>query len=138
MTPIRCQDTVFHTKDFDNCVNELSAKHATFQAPLRVTSSPPASRVRVPEIRVHDLVVEFDETRTTRDAVVAVLAKYGGDERPQDSDASPRGQFPSNPSPDFVNVITSQRPNAITCRSLEQQRAGKCHDLQVGRLIIMI
>ena len=108
MTPIRCQDTVFHTKDFDNCVNELSANLAAFQAPLRVTGSPPASRVRVPQIRVHDLVVEFDETRTTRDAVVAVLAKYGCHERPQDSDASPRGQFPSNPSPVFVDVITSQ------------------------------
>ena len=108
MTPIRCQDTVFHTKDFDNCVNELSANHAAFQAPLRVTGSPPASRVRVPEIRVHDLVVEFDETRTTRDAVVAVLAKYGCYERPQDSDASPRGQFPSNPSPVFVDVTTFQ------------------------------
>ena len=48
MTPIRCQDTVFHPKNFDNCVNELSANHAAFQAPLRVTGSPPASRVRVP------------------------------------------------------------------------------------------
>ena len=108
MTPIRCQDTVFHLMAFDNCVNELSANHATFQAPLRVTGNPPASRVRVPEICVHDLVVEFDETRTTRDAVVAVLAKYGCHERPQDSDASPRGQFPSNPSPVFVDVTTSQ------------------------------
>jgi len=108
MTPIRCQDTVFHTKDFDNCVNELSANLAAFQAPLRVTGSPPASRVGVPEIRVHDLAVEFDVTRTIRDAVVAVLAKYGCHERPQDSDASPRGQFPSNPSPVFVDVTTSQ------------------------------
>jgi hypothetical protein len=99
---------VFHPKHFDNCVNELSANHAAFQAPLLVTGSPPASRVRVPQIRVHDLVVEFDETRTARDAVVAVLAKYGCHERPQDSDASPRGQFPSNPSPFFVSVVTSQ------------------------------
>jgi len=108
MTPIRCQDTVFHTKDFDNCVNELSANHVTFQVSLLVTGSPPASRVRVPQIRVHDLVVEFGEPRTTRDAVVAVLAKYGCHERPQDSDASPRGQFPSNPSPVFVDATTSQ------------------------------
>ena len=99
---------MFHTKDFDNCVNELGANHAAFRAPLRVTGNPPASRVRVPEICVHDLVVEFDETRTIRDTVVAVLSKYGCHERPQDSDASPRGQFPSNPSPFFVSVVTSQ------------------------------
>jgi hypothetical protein len=99
---------VFHTKDFDNCVNELSANYAAFRVPLRVTGSSPASRVRVPEIRVHDLVVEFDETRTTRDAVVAVLTKYGCHERPQHSDASPGGQFPSNPSHFFVSVVTSQ------------------------------
>ena len=94
MTPIRCQDTVFHPKHFDNCVNELSANHAAFQTPLRVTGSPPASRVGVPEIRVHDLAVEFDVTRTIRDAVVAVLAKYGCHERPQDSDASPVARSP--------------------------------------------
>jgi hypothetical protein len=56
---------VFHPNHFDNCVNELSANHATYQAPLRVTGSPPASRVRVPQIRVHDLVVEFDETSSS-------------------------------------------------------------------------
>jgi hypothetical protein len=108
MTPIRCQATVFHTKDFDNCVNEPSAKYAAFRAPLCVTGSPPASRVRVPEIRVRDLVVEFDETRTIRDAVVAVLEKSGCHERPQEPDASPRGQFPSDPSRFFVSVVTSQ------------------------------
>jgi hypothetical protein len=66
MTPIRCQDTVFHPMAFDNCVNELSAKHATFQAPLRVTGSPPARRVRVPQIRVHDLVVDREERQRLR------------------------------------------------------------------------
>ena len=94
MTPRRCQDTVFHPMAFDNCVNELSANHVTFQVSLLVTGSPPASRVRVPQIRVHDLVVEFDVTRTIRDAVVAVLAKYGCHERPQDSDASPVARSP--------------------------------------------
>ena len=108
MTPIRCQDTVVHTKDFDNCVDELSANHAAFQAPLRVTGSPPASRVGVPEIRVHDLAVEFDVTRTIRDAVVAVLAKYGCRERPRGLDTSPRGPVPSDPSPVFVSEMTSQ------------------------------
>jgi len=95
MTPIRLQDTVFFTTDFDNCVNELRANHATFQAPLHVTI-PPARRVGVPQIWVHDLVVEFDETRTTRASVAAVLATYGSHERPQDSDTSPGGPAPSN------------------------------------------
>jgi hypothetical protein len=108
MTPLRCHDTVFLTTDFDDCVNELRANHATFQAPLRVTYSALARRVGVPQLRAHDLVVEFDETRTTRAAVVAVLAKYGCHERPQGSDASPAGPVPSNPIPDFVSVITTQ------------------------------
>jgi hypothetical protein len=80
------------TTDFDNCVNELRANYATFQAPLHVTI-PPARRFGVPQIWVHDLVVEFDETRTTTDAVVAVLAKYGCQERPLDSGASPGGRI---------------------------------------------
>jgi hypothetical protein len=107
MTPIRIQDTVFFTTDFDNCVNELSANYANFQAPLRVTI-PPARRFGVPQIRAHDLVVEFDETRTTRAAVMAVLAKYGCHERPQDLDASLGGPVLSNPLPVFVSVITAQ------------------------------
>jgi hypothetical protein len=107
MIPIRCQDTVFIATDFDNCVNELRASHATFQAPLHVTT-PPARRVGVPRIRAHELVVEFDETRTTRATVVAVLAKYGCQERVQDSDASPGGPVPSNPPSCFVSVITTQ------------------------------
>jgi hypothetical protein len=107
MTPIRLQDTVFFTTGFDNCVNELSANHANFQAPLHVTI-PPARRFGVPQLRAHDLVVEFDETRTTRAAVMAVLAKYGCHERPQDLDASPGGRVLSNPLPVFVSVITTQ------------------------------
>lgn len=107
MTPIRLQDTVFFTTDFDNCVNELSANHANFQAPLHVTI-PPARRVGVPQIRVHELVVEFNETRTTRATVVAVLAKYGCQERVQDSDAFPGGPVAANPPPIFVSVITTQ------------------------------
>jgi hypothetical protein len=43
MTHIRLQDTVFFTTDFDNCVDELRANHANFQAPLHVTI-PPARR----------------------------------------------------------------------------------------------
>jgi hypothetical protein len=108
MTPVRCQDTVFRTKDYDNCVNELSANHVAFQAPLRVTGSPPASSVRVPEIRVHDLVVDFDERRTTSDAVAAVLAKYGCYERSQDLDTPSRGPVLSDPLTVFVSAMTSQ------------------------------
>jgi hypothetical protein len=96
MTPIRCQDTVFLTTDFDDCVRELRAHHATFQAPLRCTCRPPASRVGVPQVRAHDLVVEFDETRTRRAAVVSTLAKYGCRERPQGGDTPPVGPLPSN------------------------------------------
>jgi hypothetical protein len=107
MTHIRLPDTVFFTTDFDNCVHELRANHATFQAPLHVTI-PPARRFGVPQIRVHELVVECDETRTTRATVVAVLAKYGCHERVQDSDASPGGPVSSNPPPVFVSVITTQ------------------------------
>jgi hypothetical protein len=108
MTAIRCQDTVFLATDFDNCVNELRANHATYQAPLHVTCRPPGRRVGVPEIRVHELVVEFDETRTTRATVVAVLAKYGCHEQVQDSDACPAGPVTANPPPFFVTVITTQ------------------------------
>jgi hypothetical protein len=107
MTHIRLKDTVFFTTDFDNCVNELRANHANFQAPLHVTISP-ARRVGIPQIRVHELVVEFNEARTTRATVVAVLAKYGSHERVQDSDASPGGPVPANPPPIFVSVITTQ------------------------------
>jgi hypothetical protein len=107
MATIRCQDTVFLTTDFDNCVSELRASHAAFQAPLHVTI-PAGRRVGVPRIRVHDLVVEFDETRTTRDAVASILAKYGCRERPQDADASPAGPAAANPSPIFGSVITTQ------------------------------
>jgi len=108
MTAIRCQDTAFLTTDFDNCVKELRANQASFQAPLHVTVSPPASRVGVPQIRAHDLVVAFDETRTRRAAVVAVLAKYGCRERSQGSDASAGGTLPSNPPSGFLSVITTQ------------------------------
>jgi hypothetical protein len=62
--------------------------------------------VGIPQIRVHDLIVEFDETRTTRAAVVSILAKYGCRERPQGRDASPGGPLPSNRPPDFRSVIT--------------------------------
>jgi hypothetical protein len=82
MTPIRCQDIVFLTTDFDDCVNELRSSHATFQAPLHATCSPPDKRVGIPQIRVQDLVVEFDETRATRAAIVSILAKHGCRERP--------------------------------------------------------
>jgi hypothetical protein len=51
MTSIRLQDTVFFTTDFDNCVNELQANHAAFQAPLHVTITP-ARRFGVPRVRV--------------------------------------------------------------------------------------
>jgi hypothetical protein len=91
MTTIRCQDTVFLTADFDDCVKELHSNRATFQSPLHVTIRPAGLRMGVPEIRLHDLVVEFDETCTTRVAVVAVLAKYGCRERPQGPDASLAG-----------------------------------------------
>jgi hypothetical protein len=107
MTPSRLPDTAFFTTDFDDCVNELRANRATFQAPLHVTV-PPARRVGVPQIRVHELVVEFDETRTTRAAVMAVLAKYGCHERAQDSDASPGRPVPANPPHAFVSAITTQ------------------------------
>jgi hypothetical protein len=107
LTHIQLQDTAFFSTDFDNCVNELRANHATFQAPLHVTI-PPARRLGVPQIRVHELVVEFDETRTTSATVVAVLAKYGCHERVLDSDASPGGPVPANPPPVFVSVITAQ------------------------------
>jgi hypothetical protein len=99
MTAIRCQDTVFLTTDFDDCVKELRANQATFQAPLHVTVKPAGLRIGVPEIRLHDLVVEFDETRTTRAAVLAVLAPYGCRARPQDPDASPAGPVAATPSP---------------------------------------
>jgi len=108
MTAIRCKDTAFLTADFDNCVNELRANQATFQAPLHVTLSPPAGRVGVPQLRVHDLVVAFDETMTSRTAVVAVLDKYGCHERPQSSEGSPGGTLSSNPRPGLLSVITTQ------------------------------
>jgi hypothetical protein len=108
MTTIRCQDTVFLTMNFDDCVKELRANQAIFQPPLHVTVSPPGLRIGVPEIRLHDLVVEFDETRTTRAAVLAVLAKYGCHERPQDRDASSGGPVAPTPPADVVSVITTQ------------------------------
>jgi hypothetical protein len=107
MTPIRCQDTVFLTMDFDNCVKELRDNHATFQAPLHVTI-PPGKRFGVPRIRAHDLIVEFEETRTTRAAVVSVLAKYGCQERPQNWDTSFAGPVvPAHSAPIFVGVVTT-------------------------------
>jgi hypothetical protein len=57
----------------------------------------------VPQIWVHELVVEFGETRTTRAPVVAVLAKYGCHERPQGWDAPSGG-----PAPGVMSVITTQ------------------------------
>jgi hypothetical protein len=62
----------------------------------------------VSQIRAHELVVEFDETRTTRATVVAVLAKYGCHERVQGLGASSGGPVPANPPPIFVSVITTQ------------------------------
>jgi hypothetical protein len=103
MTPIRLQDTAFVTTDFDNCVKELGANHATFQIPLHVTIAP-GRRFGVPQIRVHEVVVEFDETRTTRAAVVSVLARYGCRERPQGWYASPGVSLP----PGFLSVLTTQ------------------------------
>jgi hypothetical protein len=102
MNPIRLQDTVFFTTDFDNCVNELRANHATFQVPLHVTI-PPGKRFGVPQIRVHEVVVEFDETRTTRAAVVSILASYGCHERPQGWYAPPGDSLP----PGFLSVLTT-------------------------------
>jgi hypothetical protein len=107
MTPIRCQDTVFLTMDFDNCVKELKTNHAIFQTPLHVTI-PPGKRFGVPRIRAHDLIVVFDETRTTRAAVVSVLAKYGCQERSQGWDTSFGGLVvPVHSLPIFVNVLTT-------------------------------
>jgi hypothetical protein len=107
MTSIRCQDTVFLTTDFDTCVSELRASHAAFQAPLHATI-PPGRRFGVPRIRAHDLIVEFDETRIPRAAVLSILAKYGCHERVPAWGASPGGAVPTNPAPLFVSVITTQ------------------------------
>lgn len=112
MTAIRCQDTVFFTTDFDRCVEDLRANQATFQTPLHVSVMSSGRRFGVPQIWVHELAVEFDEARTTRAAVVAVLAKYGCHERvPEEalsSDRSYAGSVPSNPPPNFVFGITTQ------------------------------
>jgi hypothetical protein len=62
----------------------------------------------VPEIRFHDLAVEYDETRTTRAAVVSILARYGCRERPQDGGASPGAPLASSRRPDLLSVITAQ------------------------------
>ena len=107
MTHIQCQDSVFLTTDFDACVKELSADSANFQTPLHITI-PPGKRCSVPLIRAHELVVEFDGTRTTRAAVASILAKYDCRERSQGWDASSGGPAPSKPAPDFVSVITTQ------------------------------
>jgi hypothetical protein len=107
MTAIQCQDTVLLTTDFDDCVKELRANQANFQAPLHVTIPPPR-RFGVPCIRAHDLVVEYDEAQTTKTAVLTVLAKYGCRERQQDRDDSSAGPVPAKPLPDFVSVITTQ------------------------------
>jgi hypothetical protein len=108
MTAIQCQDTVFLTTDFDDCVKELRDNHASFQAPLHVTVCAPVLRVGVPQIRLHDLVVELDEARTTKAAVLAVLAKYGCRERRHSSDPFSGGPAPAKPLPDFGSVITTQ------------------------------
>ena len=107
MTHIQCQDTVFFTTDFDACLKELSANSANFQTPLHITI-PPGRRFGVPLIRAHELVVEFDETLTTRAAVASILAKYYCRERSQGWDASSGGPAPSKLAPDFVSVITTQ------------------------------
>ena len=98
MTHIQCQDTVFLTTDFDACVKELRANSANFQTPLHITI-PPDSRFGVPLFRAHELVVEFDETRTTRAAVASILAKYDCRERSQGWDASSGGPAPRSRSP---------------------------------------
>ena len=105
MTAIHCQDTVFLTTDFDACVNELQANQATIRAPIHVIVRPTGLRIGVPEIRLHDLVVDFDETRTGRAAVLAVLAKYGSRERQPDPGASLVGAVAVNPSPIFVAAV---------------------------------
>ena len=84
MTTIRCQDAFILTTDFDGCENELNASHATFQTPLHVTCGQAARRAVIPCIRVHGLAIDFDETRTTKSAVVAILAKYGFRLQPQE------------------------------------------------------
>jgi hypothetical protein len=120
MTPIRCQHTVFLTTDFDDCVKELHSNQAAFQSPLHVTVRPAGLRMGIPEIRLHDLVVEFDETCTTRAAVVAVLAKYGCRERAQGPDASLAGPIAPDPSP---SAAQSRRDPAWRRRRRQAQRA---------------
>jgi hypothetical protein len=84
MTTIRCQDAFILTTDFDACEKELNARHAAFQTPLHVTCGQAAKRAVIPCIRVHGAAIEFDETRTSKSAVMAVLSKYGFRLQPQD------------------------------------------------------
>jgi|SRR5947209_7479468 len=121
MTTIRCRDTVFSTTDFDNCVNELRANQASFQAPLHVTI-PRSRRFGVPQIRVHELVAEFDEARSTRAAVVAILAKYGCHEGVQSSDGPCGGPVPSSPLPNFV---CDYHADEVAPQAAERQDRGR-------------
>jgi hypothetical protein len=73
MRTIRCHTMTFSFPGFKDCEEELHARGAWFKHPLRISV-----RLSPPSIRVHDPIVELDETRATRAAVLSVLAKYGG------------------------------------------------------------
>ena len=107
MTTIRCQDAFILTTDFDACAKELNASHAAFQTPLRVTCGQAARRAVIPCICVHGVAIDFDETRTTKSAVVAVLAKYGFRLQPQQEGRLPASLVCPKPPRDRLSVLTT-------------------------------
>ena len=107
MTTIRCQDAFILTTDFDGCENELNASHGTFQTPLHVTCGQGARRAVIPCIRVHGLAIDFDETRTTKSAVVAILAKYGFRLQPQEEGRLPASLVNSKQPRNRLSAITN-------------------------------
>ena len=113
MTTIRCQDAFILTTDFDACEKELNASHATFQTPLHVTCGQAARRAVIPCIRVHGLAIDFDETRTTKCAVVAVLAKYGFRLQRQEEGRLPVSLGCPKPPPDRLSVLTAPAAGRI-------------------------
>jgi hypothetical protein len=107
MTTIRCQDAFILTTDFDACAKELNASHAAFQTPLHVTCGEAARRAVIPCIRVHGLAIEFDESKSTKSAVVAVLAKYGFRLQPQEETCLPASLVHPMQPRNRLNVLTA-------------------------------
>jgi len=112
MMRIRCQDTEFATINFDACEKELQVNQARFQTPLHLSSGIITRRASVPCIRLHDLVVEFDETKTPRTRLLSLLLRYGCRERAQDAAAFTLDATSPKQPETWLSVITTEATGA--------------------------